>query len=142
MENAQLITLSRISTLERQMNVVANNLANVNTTGYKSENLLFEEYIAPVASAEEFKFADRDVRFVLDDRTVGNFSTGTVETTGNQFDVAIKGDGFFAVQTPVGERYTRDGAFTLNPDGQIHLLPLVVKVPSQPIAVRLAVFAL
>ena len=119
MENAQLITLSRISALERQMNVVANNLANVNTTGYKSENLLFEEYIAPVASAEEFKFADRDVRFVLDDRTVGNFSTGTVETTGNQFDVAIKGDGFFAVQTPVGERYTRDGAFTLNPDGQL-----------------------
>ena len=119
MENAQLITLSRFSALERQMNVVANNLANVNTTGYKSENLLFEEYLMPVASADEFKSTDRDLRFVLDDRTIGNFDTGPIETTGNQLDVAIKGEGFFAVQTPAGERYTRDGAFTLNPDGQL-----------------------
>lgn len=119
MENAQLITLSRVSALERQMNVVANNLANVNTTGYKSENMLFEEYLMPVASAEEFKSSDRDLRFVLDDRTIGNFGTGTIETTGNQLDVAIKGEGFFVIQTPAGERYTRDGSFTLNPDGQL-----------------------
>lgn len=119
MENAQLITLSRISALERQMNIVANNLANVNTTGYKGENLLFEEYLMPVASAEEFKSTDRDLRFVLDDRTIGNFDTGPIETTGNQLDVAIQGAGFFAVQTPAGERYTRDGSFTINPDGQL-----------------------
>ena len=69
MENAQLITLSRINALERQMDIVANNLANVNTTGYKGENLLFEEYLMPIASAEEFKHGDRELRFVLDDRT-------------------------------------------------------------------------
>lgn len=119
MENAQLITLSRIRALERQMNIVANNLANVNTTGYKSENLLFEEYLMPVAKAEEFKSSDKELSFVLDDRTVGNFTSGTIETTGNQLDVAIKGEGFFAVQTPAGERYTRDGSFTINQQGQL-----------------------
>ena len=119
MENAQLITLSRINALERQMDIVANNLANVNTTGYKGENLLFEEYLMPIASAEEFKHGDRELRFVLDDRTVGNFQTGNIETTGNQTDVAIKGEGFFAVQTPAGERYTRDGSFTINDQGQL-----------------------
>lgn len=119
MENAQLITLSRISALDRQMNVVANNLANMNTVGYKSENLLFEEYIMPVASAEAFRTGDRDLSFVLDDRTVGNFATGPIETTGNQFDVAIESDGFFAVQTPAGERYTRAGSFTLDRTGQL-----------------------
>lgn len=119
MENAQLITLSRATALNRQMNVVANNVANMNTTGYKSENLLFEEYIDSKGSAEAFKTGDRDLSFVLDDRTVGNFASGTLETTGSQFDVAIKGEGFFAVQTPAGERYTRAGSFTLDPTGQL-----------------------
>lgn len=119
MENAQLITLSRATALNRQMNIVANNVANVNTTGYKSENLLFEEYISPEGSAEAFKTGDRDLSFVLDDRTVGNFATGTLETTGSQLDVAIQGDGFFAVQTPAGERYTRAGSFTLDSTGQL-----------------------
>ena len=119
MENAQLITLSRATALNRQMNIVANNVANVNTTGYKSENLLFEEFISPEGSAEAFKTGDRDLSFVLDDRTVGNFATGTLETTGSQLDVAIQGDGFFAVQTPAGERYTRAGSFTLDPTGQL-----------------------
>ena len=73
----------------------------------------------PIASAEEFKHGDRELRFVLDDRTVGNFQTGNIETTGNQTDVAIKGEGFFAVQTPAGERYTRDGSFTINDQGQL-----------------------
>lgn len=119
MENAQLITLSRATALNRQINIVANNVANMNTTGYKSENLLFEEYIDSKGSAEAFKAGDRDLSFVLDDRTVGNFASGTLETTGSQFDVAIKGEGFFVVQTPAGERYTRAGSFTLDPTGQL-----------------------
>lgn len=119
MENAQLITLSRIQTLDRQMNIVANNLANVNTTGFKSENLLFEEYINPTASAEAFEFGDRGLSYVLDDRSVANFATGTIQQTGSQFDVAIQADGFFVVQTPAGERYTRDGSFTLGPNGEL-----------------------
>lgn len=119
MENAQLVSLSRLSALNRQMNIVANNLANVNTTGYKSENLLFEEYLSPEASAETFKSSDRDVRFVLDDRSIGNFNPGAVKITGSQLDVAIQSDGFFAVQTPAGERYTRAGSFTLDPTGQL-----------------------
>ena len=119
MENAQLITLSRATSLARQMDIVANNVANMNTTGYKSENLLFEEFISPEGSAESFQSGDRDLSFVLDDRTVGNFATGTLETTGSQFDVAIQGEGFFAVQTPAGERYTRAGSFTLDSTGQL-----------------------
>lgn len=119
MENAQLITLSRATALNRQMNVVANNVANMNTTGYKSEDMLFEEYISPRGSAEAFRTGDRDLSFVLDDRTVGNFATGALRTTGSQFDVAIKSEGFFAIQTPAGERYTRAGSFTLDPSGQL-----------------------
>lgn len=119
MENAQLITLSRITALERQMNVVANNVANINTTGFKAQELLFEEYLSPTASAEEFEFTDRDVRFVLDYQSVSNFGDGPLQPTSNQLDVAIKGEGFFVVQTPNGERYTRDGSFTLDPQGQL-----------------------
>lgn len=119
MENAQLVSLSRLQTLNRQMNVVANNLANMNTTGFKSEEMLFEEYLMPISSAETFQRGDRTLRFVLDDRSVGNFETGPLRPTGNQLDVALQGEGFFAVQTPAGERYTRAGSFTLDPSGQL-----------------------
>jgi flagellar basal-body rod protein FlgF len=119
MENALLIGLSRQMVLERQMDVVANNVANVNTAGYKADKSLFEEYLRTGAHEDNFIGRDRAVSFVLDSGTFKDFSQGPSEQTKNPLDVAIEGGGFLVVQTPAGERYTRDGGLQINNQGQL-----------------------
>ncbi|HXZ47335.1 MAG TPA: flagellar basal-body rod protein FlgF [Pseudolabrys sp.] len=119
MQNALLVGLSRQVTLGRELDVVANNVANLNTTGYKSDGAVFEEYISPTASADNFLAADRRVSFVQDRATWVDMSQGPLERTGNSLDVAIDGRGFLAVQTPRGERYTRNGALQINNNGEL-----------------------
>ena len=120
MENAQLIALSRQSALRNQLNVVANNMANINTAGFKAQRMLFEEYMMPVAEATEFENRDHDLFYVHDYGTRTDFLPGSIKLTGNELDVAIEGDGFFAVQTADGgEAYTRNGTFTLDESGQL-----------------------
>ena len=118
-ENAQLIGLSRQMALQRQMDVVANNMANINTTGFKSEQMLFEQYIMPVARDQDFIGKDQPLSYVQDWATLHDLSGGTMVQTGNELDVAINGDGFFAVQTPGGDRWTKAGAFQLNNAGTL-----------------------
>lgn len=117
MENAQLISLSRQIALQRQMDVVANNLANVNTTGFKAEQLLFEEYVEPVARDQDFPWVDQPLAYTQDWATVHDFSGGAVVQTGNPLDVALQGEGFLTVETPAGERWTRTGALQIDADG-------------------------
>ena len=119
MENLHLIGLSRQMTLERQIDVVANNVANVNTTGYKADKSLFQEYLASGAHQDDFRGADRRVSYVTDRATWHDFSQGTAEATKNPLDVAIDGKAFLVVQTPRGERYTRDGSLQINAQGQL-----------------------
>jgi flagellar basal-body rod protein FlgF len=119
MENALLIGLSRQTTLERQLDVVANNVANVNTTGYKADASLFEEYLRSGAHEDNFVGRDRSVSYVQDRGTFHNFTQGAVELTKNPLDIAIDGSGFLVVQTPAGERYTRDGGLQMNNQGQL-----------------------
>ncbi|HEY4199861.1 MAG TPA: flagellar basal-body rod protein FlgF [Devosiaceae bacterium] len=119
MENAQLISLSRQIGLQRQMDIVANNLANMNTTGFKSEDLLFKEYQMPVARDRDFSFSDQKLSYTEDWGTVRDMSAGAIEQTGNPLDVAAEGPGFFAVQTQQGERYTKGGSFQLDPTGTL-----------------------
>jgi flagellar basal-body rod protein FlgF/flagellar basal-body rod protein FlgG len=119
MENALLIGLSRQMALERQMDVVANNVANVNTNGYKADNPLFEEYLMPVARENRFNLRDRLVSFVNDRGTWRDTRAGSLEITKNPLDVAIDGNGYLVVQTPAGERYTRNGALQINAQGQL-----------------------
>ena len=119
MENALLIGLSRQVALGRELDVIANNMANVTTNGFKARASRFREYLMPVASAESFPRPDRKLSYVIDAGTPLDTSSGAIEYTGNPLDVAIKGDGFLAVQTPQGERYTRNGALELNPQGQL-----------------------
>ncbi|WP_224703717.1 flagellar basal-body rod protein FlgF [Devosia aquimaris] len=119
MENAQLISLSRQIALQRQMDVVANNMANINTTGFKAENILFEEYVMPVARDQDFKTPDQPLSYVQDWATIHDLTGGAIVQTGSDLDVALNGDGFFAVQTPAGERYTKSGAFQLNAGGTL-----------------------
>jgi flagellar basal-body rod protein FlgF len=119
MENTLLIGLSRQTTLERQLDVVANNIANVNTAGFKADNSLFEEYLMPGAHEDNFKAGDRRLSYVQDRGTYRDMSQGATEQTKNPLDVAISGNGFMVVQTAAGERYTRDGGFQLNNQGQL-----------------------
>ena len=119
MENTLLIGLSRQMTLERQMDVVANNVANVNTTGYKADKSLFEEYLTSGAHEDNFSGRDRRVSYVTDRATYHDLSQGRVEETKNPLDIAIDGKGFLVVQTPGGERYTRDGNLQINAQGQL-----------------------
>ena len=119
MENTLLIGLSRQMTLERQIDVVANNVANVNTTGFKADRSLFEEYLRSPAHEDNFVHADRRVSFVQDRATFHDFSAGPSQQTKNPLDVAINGSAFLVVQTPAGERYTRDGGLQINNLGQL-----------------------
>jgi flagellar basal-body rod protein FlgF len=119
MENALLIGLSRQMVLERQMDVVANNVANVNTNGYKADKSLFQEFLKSGAHEDNFVGQDRRVSYVLDSGTFKDLSQGPTEQTKNPLDVAIDGGGFLAVQTPAGERYTRDGGLQINNQGQL-----------------------
>ena len=118
-ENAQLIGLSRQIALQRQMDVVANNIANLNTTGFKAEQILFEEYVMPVASDNDFPSIDQPLSYVQDWATVHDLQGGAIVQTGNELDVALNGEGFFAVQTADGERWTRAGAFQPNNQGTL-----------------------
>jgi flagellar basal-body rod protein FlgF len=118
-ENALLIGLSRQMVLERQLNVIANNVANTNTTGYKSDQSLFEEYLNSGAHEDNFIGRDRRVSYVQDRGTYRNLSQGSVEQTGNPLDIAISGAAFLTVQAQGGERYTRDGNLQINGQGQL-----------------------
>jgi flagellar basal-body rod protein FlgF len=119
MENALLIGLSRQMSLRREMEVVANNVANMNTTGFKGDTAIFEEYIMPGAHADQFARPDRKPSYVVDRSTWHDMSQGQVQQTGNPLDVAIDGKAFMVVQTPRGERYTRNGSFQINATGQL-----------------------
>ncbi|HEY8575498.1 MAG TPA: flagellar basal-body rod protein FlgF [Devosia sp.] len=118
-ENAQLISLSRQIALQRQTDVVANNMANINTTGFKGEQVLFEEYVMPVARDRDFPRLDQPLSYVQDWATIHDLSGGAMVQTGSELDVGLNGDGFFAVQTPAGERWTKAGSFQLSANGTL-----------------------
>lgn len=116
MDNALYVGLSRQMTLRRQLDIVANNIANANTTGFKTEDLMVRTEQAKPAKTLD---GASPVKFVLDDRVARDFTQGAMTKTGGDFDIAIEGTGFFRVQTAAGDRYTRDGRFTTNPEGQL-----------------------
>src|SRR5438874_12988697 len=86
MENSLLVGLSRQMVLERQMDVVANNVANVNTNGYKADKSLFQEYLRTGAREDNFIGSDRAVSFVLDRGSYRDFTQGPAEQTKNPLD--------------------------------------------------------
>lgn len=116
MENTLFIALSRQMTVRRQMEVVANNLANANTAGYKGEQLMFVEYLAK--SGNGIGEQNR-MYFVQDLATARNQAPGEYRKTGGDLDFAIRGPGWFTIDTPEGERFTRDGTFRLDQDDQL-----------------------
>lgn len=119
MDNALLIGLSRQAALKRELDVIANNLANMNTGGFRAGKMRFEEYIMPVASASSLPAGQRDLSYVRDGLALVDFTPGTIEQTGNPLNAALNGAGWFTIQTKNGERYTRSGAFTLDAQGTL-----------------------
>jgi flagellar basal-body rod protein FlgF len=119
MENALLVGLSRQMALSHELDIIANNVANIDTTGYKADNAAFAEYIMPRASDGQFPGKDRHVSFVQDHSSWIDFSPGAIERTGDPLNVAIDGPGYLAVQTARGQRYTRNGALAVNASGQL-----------------------
>lgn len=112
MENTGYIAITRQSGLAREMQVVANNIANAATTGFRQEGVIFSEYIQPVDRGASLSMGQGNVRTTL-------FDQGALTQTGGAFDLAIEGDGFFLIQTPAGERLTRAGAFSPNAEGEL-----------------------
>jgi flagellar basal-body rod protein FlgF len=113
MDNAGYVTLTRQSGLLKEMQAVANNLANMSTTGFQREATLFAEVIErlPVEGGS-LSMADARVRAT-------QFSQGGMMRTGAPFDMAIEGKGFFQIDTPDGLRLTRNGAFVRNAEGDL-----------------------
>jgi len=111
METLEAVALSRMSAMTRQMDIIANNLANANTPGFKSERVRFEEYLQGEDALER--------SYVLDAGTLRDLQVGSVEFTHNPLDVAINGEGYFTVRTEQGDRYTRDGHFRLDDTGTL-----------------------
>lgn len=115
----------------QKMDTIANNLANVNTTGFKKDQQVFQEYLTAyekdptvitvprvTASIESFYDLGGGDRSYVDTKgTFTDFTQGPLKPTGNTTDLAMEGNGFFEVLTPSGVRMTRNGSFTINPQG-------------------------
>jgi flagellar basal-body rod protein FlgF len=112
MESPSLVLLSNQEALQRAIDIVANNVANSSTTGFKREGIEFDTLLSQPAP-------DETIDFVVDRATYRDTSAGPISPTGNPLDLAIQGAGYFQVQSPQGIRYTRNGTFQLNADGQI-----------------------
>ena len=129
MDESIFIAVSGIMKQERKMEILSNNLANMNNVGFKKDELAFEALLTPFKKDINFE----DSRNVLLPASkskatvayvgVSEFSTdnsqGTLEKTGNVFDLALDGEGYFSVQTPSGIRYTRKGNFQLDNEGRL-----------------------
>ncbi|HYD70010.1 flagellar basal-body rod protein FlgF [Azospirillum sp.] len=112
MENPAYIALSRQMSLRRQLDVVANNVANMNTTGFKQQRMLFTEFLQRPGMHEQ-------VSMVQDRAVVRDLTTGGLTQTGNSLDLALTGNGYFTVDTASGRRYTRAGSFRMNDQRQV-----------------------
>lgn len=134
MSNKGIFTaLSGAMAQSARLDTIANNIANVNTTSFKKDKQIFNEYLtanekgtdviqspripASIESFYEMQGGDRG--FVDSSRTYTDFTQGPVNPTGNSLDVAIEGEGFFEVLTPSGIRFTRNGAFKMGVNGNL-----------------------
>lgn len=117
MENTGYVALSRQTALWRQLETVANNMANANTPAYKAEHMMFSDYL--VRTPSPGKAGGETVAFTQDIGTARDMRQGSLTATDNTLDVALEGDGYFVVDTPDGLRYTRNGHFRLDDAGMI-----------------------
>lgn len=101
------------------MDIIANNLANLSTSGFKSERPVFEDYVMPLATADDESGAAAEIHYVHDTALFRDFVEGPQKTTGNPLDLSINGKGWFVLEGEEGELYTRNGHFRLDPEGRV-----------------------
>jgi flagellar basal-body rod protein FlgF len=112
MDSSGYITLSRQSGLLGQMDIIANNIANSSTAGFRREGMVFSEYINRAGDSPSLSIGYGNTRVV-------DQQQGPLVQTGGSFDLAIEGEGFFLIDTPQGQQLTRSGAFTPTADGSL-----------------------
>ncbi len=113
MENASIAILSSQTALMRQLDIAANNVANMTTPGYKRQKLLFREFVLQdTPEAEPIKVA-------LDYATTLDLTQGALTRTGNQLDIALDGKGYFSIQGSGTTLYSRAGSLALNNSRQL-----------------------
>lgn len=111
MDNAlYYLAVNRQAGLASELDMIANNIANLGTTGFRREGVAFTEYIVAADRADSVSMADLGARFASD-------MPGTNTVTGGRFDFAIQGNGYFVLETPEGPVLTRAGAFQVSQDG-------------------------
>lgn len=113
MDTIGYATLSRMTGLLQEMDTVAHNIANMSTTGYRREGVVFAEYVADVGPGEP-SLSMGNVTARITDLAQGNLTR-----TNGAFDLAIEGEGFFLVAFPDGEKLSRAGAFAASPEGEL-----------------------
>ncbi len=105
---------------EKQLQLLSNNLANVNTAGFKKDRGRFREFsLAAAADSKNLPLRSGQLQapeYWMEYSTYTDFSAGALKKTGRPFDLALSGNGFFCVRTPDGVMYTRRGDFTVNAD--------------------------
>lgn len=113
MDNIGYTSLTRQSGLMREMQSVANNIANASTTGFRREGVVFSEYIHALTPGDpSLSMATANTRAL-------DLQQGALTRTGGTFDFAIEGDGFFLLDGPDGQFLTRAGAFTPSAEGEL-----------------------
>lgn len=126
MDQTMYIATSGALAQQMRLEVLANNLSNSNTVGFKEDKTIFREYLplSPVTPGEtavengsSSAAARQSDSYVMLERTMVDFSPGQLRSTGNSLDFALNGNGFFCIEAPSGTLYTRKGNFTLNKDG-------------------------
>ncbi len=118
MENTSYIALSRQAALWRQLDVVAGNLANMNTPSYKNEQMMFREYLVDTRSSD--KLLGTKLAYVQDFGLLRDTRAGALQETGNTLDFAMANDdGYFQIETEGGMRYTRNGRFRVDENGML-----------------------
>lgn len=117
MDSTSYTTLTRQSGLMRELQAIANNIANSSTTGFRREGVIFSEFVHRLEGAPSLSMARVSGRNI-------DLTPAEMSMTGGSFDFAIEGEGFFLLETPTGNRLTRAGSFTpsatgelVNPDG-------------------------
>jgi flagellar basal-body rod protein FlgF len=112
MDNAVYTTLTRQSGLMREMQVLANNIANATTTGFRQEGLIFSEHVKQIEAGPSLSMASASTRHT-------SMVQGGLTQTGGPLDLAIEGEGFFLIDTPQGQRLTRSGHFSASAEGEL-----------------------
>ncbi|MGH1462952.1 MAG: flagellar basal-body rod protein FlgG [Neptuniibacter sp.] len=152
MHGALNVAKTGMTAQDTNLKVISNNLANVSTVGFKKDNVIFEDLMyqtlrQPGAQSSEESQLPSGLQIGLGVRTVGTqkiFTTGTIETTGQSFDVAISGKGFLQVTLPNGDAaYTRNGQLHLNSDNQVvsaegYLLEPAITLPEDVLRVSIS----